>query len=101
MVYDSVILGENAVFSTDSRETQVNNNILVCGSSGCGKTMSISEPKLLCTNHASLVITLSKRRLVKIYSELFKKRGYRVLDMNFVRSWRLMKTFNPLSASVT
>jgi hypothetical protein len=26
---------------------------------------------------------------------------FSVLDMNFVRSWRLMKTFNPLSASVT
>ncbi len=96
MVYDSVILGENAVFSTDSRETQVNNNILVCGSSGCGKTMSISEPKLLCTNHASLVITLSKRRLVKIYSELFKKRGYRVLDMNFVSPEQAQAAYDPL-----
>ncbi len=43
---DRVILGENCVYSTDCNETSINNNVIVCGNSGCGKMMSISEPHL-------------------------------------------------------
>ena len=41
MMADKVILGENCVYSSDCEKTGLNNNILVCGSSGCGKPMSI------------------------------------------------------------
>ena len=96
MAYDWMILGENALFSTDSSKTQLNNNVLACGSSGCGKTMSIIEPALLCANHASLVITLTKRRLANTYSGLLEKRGYRVMDMNFVTPEDSQVAYDPL-----
>lgn len=96
MIYDQMVLGEGVVFGTDCNITQVNNNVLVCGSSGCGKTMSILEPKLLCTNHSSLIIALSKRRLVSMYTELFKDRGYQVLDLNFVAPEETETAYDPL-----
>lgn len=83
MIYDKIILGENVEFSTDCDKTGCNNNILVCASSGAGKTMSIIEPRLLETYNSSLVVTVTKRKIVDKYKKLFVKRGYRVLDMNF------------------
>ena len=34
---DKMILGADVVVSTDCQETGLNNNVLICGSSGCGK----------------------------------------------------------------
>ena len=59
MATDRMILGENVIYSTDCNVTGLNNNVLVCGSSGCGKTMSISEPRLLETQHSSLIATVT------------------------------------------
>lgn len=84
MVADRMILGENVIYSTDSNETGLNNNVLVCGSSGCGKTTSISEPRLLETYNSSLIATVTKRRLVNKYKPVFEQRGYVVEDLNFI-----------------
>lgn len=83
---DRLILGEgeNCIFSSDSQKTGLNNNILVIGTSGCGKTVSIMEPRILETFNKSLIATVTKRRIVKKYSVVMKKRGYKVLDLNFV-----------------
>lgn len=83
---DRLILGdgENCIFSSDSQETGLNNNILVIGTSGCGKTVSILEPRILETFNKSLIATVTKRRIVKKYSVVMRKRGYNVWDLNFV-----------------
>lgn len=83
---DRLILGdgENCIFSSNSQETGLNNNILVIGTSGCGKTASILEPRILETFNKSLIATVTKRRIVKKYSAVLKKRGYNVWDLNFV-----------------
>ena len=83
---DRLILGdgENCIFSSDSQKTGLNNNILVIGTSGCGKTVSIMEPRILETFNKNLIATVTKRRIVKKYSMVLKKRGYKVLDLNFV-----------------
>lgn len=83
---DRLILGDgkNCIFSSDSQKTGLNNNILVIGTSGCGKTVSIMEPRILETFNKSLIATVTKRRIVKKYSMVMKKRGYKVLDLNFV-----------------
>ena len=64
---DRLILGdgENCIFSSDSNKTGLNNNILVIGTSGCGKTVSIMEPRILETFNKSLIATVTKRRIVK------------------------------------
>ena len=96
MKAERIILGENACFSSDCEDTQLNNNIIVCGSSGSGKTMSIAEPRLLETFHSSLIVTVTKRRLVKKYAKVFKERGYEVLDLNFAEPEASQISFDPL-----
>ena len=96
MMADKVILGENCVYSSDCEKTGLNNNILVCGSSGCGKTMSISEPRLLATSNSSLVATVTKRRIVNKYKSLFIERGYDVQDLDFVNPRRGDIGYDPL-----
>ena len=79
---DRLILGdgENCIFSSDSKETGLNNNILVIGTSGCGKTVSILEPRILETFNKSLIAIVTKRRIVKKYSVVMRKRRYVVWD---------------------
>jgi type IV secretory pathway TraG/TraD family ATPase VirD4 len=98
MKTDKMILGDgkNAVYSMDSDVTGVNNNVIVCAGSGCGKTVSIMEPRLLETVNSSLVVTVTKRRLVDKYKYLFLKRGYDVLDLNFVRPMESNIAYDPL-----
>ncbi len=96
MMYDKVILGENVIYSTDCEKTGINNNILVCGGSGSGKTRSIVEPCLLEAFNSSQIITVTKRRLVTEYSEIFRKKGYNVLDFNLVNPELGNCTFDPM-----
>ncbi len=93
---DKMIFGENAVFSMDSSKTGVNNNVLVVGSTGCGKTMSISEPQLLETESSSLIVTLTKRTLADKYTELFRKRGYAAETLDFTAPLKGTVAFDPM-----
>ncbi len=96
MATDRMILGENVIYSTDCNVTGLNNNVLVCGSSGCGKTMSISEPRLLETQHSSLIATVTKRRIVNKYKPVFEQRGYIVKDLNFIHPTESNVAYDPL-----
>lgn len=93
---DRLILGENAIFSTNCSETGLNNNVLVCGGSGSGKTMSVSEPRLLETYHSSLIAVVSKRKIVNKYKPILKKRGYTVEDLNFIHPLESTAAYDPL-----
>ena len=93
---DLVVLGENAIYSTDCRKTGMNNNVLVCGSTGCGKTMSVTEPRLLETYNTNLIVTVTKRRIVEKYADVFRERGYVVEDMNFVDMASSTIAFDPM-----
>lgn len=95
-VYDSVILSENCTYSTDCELTQVNNNVIVCGGSGSGKTLSISEPRMLTTNNGTLITTLTKRKLFYKYSKMFENRGYVVEDMNFIEPEKSTISYDPI-----
>ena len=79
---ENLMLGENYPVSTDSEVTQLNNNIIVVGPSGAGKTMSYAEMCLLRTRSSSMIVTLSKRRLVQDYYQDFIRRGFDVYDLN-------------------
>lgn len=96
MAMDRMILGANVIYSTDCNETGLNNNVLVCGSSGCGKTMSISEPRLLETFNSSLIATVTKRRIVNKYKPVFEQRGYMVEDLNFINPTESNVAYDPL-----
>lgn len=94
---ERMILGRNAFFSTDPSVTGLNNNVVVCGGSGCGKTMSIQEPSLLEASKTSRVVPVAKRRIVDQYENSLKERGYDVQIMDFVNpgastcGWNLLR----------
>ena len=64
---DEMVVGKDLVYTMDCRKTMINNNLLVVGTSGCGKTVSITEPNLLATRRSSVVATFTKKKLVKDY----------------------------------
>ena len=83
--YDSLILGDGpkGTYSMDPEVSQVNNNVLVIAGTGGGKTKSVVEANLLHAFHQSMVVLLTKRRLLDQYGPLLKSRGYdvKVLDL--------------------
>lgn len=93
---ETFILGEGLQISTDSEKTQLNNNIMVVGPSGSGKTMSYAEIRLLRTTESSLIVSLSKRKLVKKYMSHFKEKGYKVIDLNLINPDKSTASYDPM-----
>ena len=93
---ETYMLGEGKAISTDSDRTQLNNNILVVGASGSGKTMSYAEMCLLKTRESSMIVTLSKRRLVYKYAPLFAERGFQVLDLDLTHPSKSTISYDPM-----
>lgn len=81
--FNTIFLGKNAEYSTDPAETGLNNNIVVIGGSGSGKTMSVMEMKLLRNEGRSMIVNVSKKNLIRKYTPYFQAKGYEVryLDM--------------------
>ncbi len=94
---ETFYLGEGVEISNDSKVTQLNNNILMVGASGSGKTMSYAEMRLLNTTESSMILTLSKRRLVRKYQQLFKDRGYNVYSLDLTRPLESTVSYDPMA----
>lgn len=97
-IADRIILGDGpgCIFSTDCSETGVNNNTVVVGGSGTGKTKSVAEPFLLESFRRSIILTVTKHRIVSIYSPLMEKRGYDVWNLDFLHPDRGNVGYDPL-----
>ncbi len=79
---DQLILAENQYYSLDCYETQLNNNVLVVGTSGSGKTRSIVTPNLL-QAVGSYVVSDPKGSLYDKYGDYLRKQGYKVRKLDF------------------
>lgn len=85
MTKERVILGEDCIYSADSNITGVNNNRVVVGGAGSGKTFSLLEPELLetlRTRETNRIVICTKRRIVEKYKRMFEEAGYTVYDLN-------------------
>lgn len=80
---DKIILGLGCEYRVG--EGGLNGNELIIGSTGSGKTMSISEPRILYSYEQSLVIPITKRELFDRYAPLLETRGYEVWDLNLAQ----------------
>ena len=98
MAADRMILGDGprCEFSTDSNETGVNNNVLVVASSGAGKTVSITEAMLLAVYVLSMIVIVTKRRIIDKYRRLLQRRGYEVLVLDYVHPDQGNVGYDPL-----
>ena len=79
-----MILGKNVISTFNSQVTGLNNNTVVLGATGSGKTFSVTIPQIMHTYNNSLVVTLTKRKVADEYKDLMQSRGYYVdiLDLS-------------------
>ena len=81
-------------YSLNDIETKLNNNVLVVGGSGTGKTRSIVIPNLK-EAKGSYIISDPKGNLYNQYCEYLKEQGYSVKLINFLHP-ELSVHYNPM-----
>ncbi len=77
-----LIVADDRSYSMDSHKTGLNNNVMVVGTSGSGKTRSIVIPNLL-EAEGSYVISDPKGNLYDKYKDYLKTMGYKVKKLDF------------------
>ena len=80
---NDVILAQDQYYSTDCKKTLINNNVLVVGTAGCGKTRSIVSPNILQAS-GSYIISDPKGQLHKKYARYLGRKGYEIKVVDFV-----------------
>ena len=88
-------LGEKVRISNDTRQTGLNNNDLICGASGAGKSGSIVYAQLKSLQDSSLIVVDSKNRMMDMFSEELREKGYRVQVLDFIHPEQSIR-YNPL-----
>ncbi len=96
MTAEKVILAKGVEMTTDCHKSGINNNQLVVGTSGSGKTYSVVIPRMLDTCNSSLIVTVAKRELVDMFAPVFEARGYKVYDLDFANPSKSKEGFDPL-----
>ena len=91
---DTLILGEGRYYSKDCYKTQLNNNVIVVGTSGAGKTRSIVIPNLLQAS-GSYVVSDPKGNLYKKMGPYLRSKGYDVKAIDFIHPEKSSR-YNPL-----
>lgn len=76
-----MVLGQDAIYSLNDYETKLNNNVILCGSPGSGKS-SLIKPNLYQAT-GSYVILDPKGLLHKEVSSYLERMGYRVILLDF------------------
>ena len=79
----NMIFGDNLFMSMDTRQTMRNNNVLVVGGSGTGKSRFFVKPNLLQAN-CSYVCTDPSGELLESTGKFFIEQGYAVKVFNLV-----------------
>ncbi|MDE6592775.1 MAG: type IV secretory system conjugative DNA transfer family protein [Oscillospiraceae bacterium] len=92
---DERILAKGITVSNDTKVTGFNNNDLIIGSSGSGKTGGYVIPNLQNPN-GSLVVSDTKGQLARMFSKQLKDKGYRVCTLDLVHPEKSCG-YNPLS----
>lgn len=91
------ILAKGVSISNDTKETWLNNNDLIIGSSGAGKTGGYVIPNLQNID-GSMVVSDTKGRLALMFGDELKAKGYSVVTLNFVDPTKSSCGYNPLAS---
>lgn len=79
---NTMILGKGQYYSLDTYKTKLNNNVLVTGASGSGKTRNLVTPNLLLAT-GSYIVSDPKGSLYDAYGPYLKSKGYTVKKLDF------------------
>ena len=91
------ILAKDVYIDNNTRVTGNNNNDLIIGPSGAGKTRGYVIPNIL-QAEGSLVITDTKGNLCRQFQPYLESRGYQAIELNFARMDKNTWGYNPLAA---
>ena len=97
---ERMILGNNCIYSGDSKQTGLNRNVLIVGGTGSGKTVSFVEPALMEALRVSRpnnkIVVLTKRDLAEKYMPIYQAAGFKVYDLDFSNPDRGNCCYDPL-----
>ncbi len=82
--------------STDCKETGLNNNIMVVGGSGSGKTMSVMLPMICNLESSNAVVVHTKRGIYDKSRKILEEKGYNVLLVDLNDPTRSPYGYDPL-----
>lgn len=91
---NNMILTKNVHLDMNSFRTKRNNNILVVGGSGSGKTRFMIKPNLMQAN-CSFVVTDPKGEILQTQGEMLRKNGYKIKVFNLT-DMQHSNSYNPL-----
>ncbi len=94
---DNRIFANGVVVSNDTWKTQMNNNDLVIGGTGKGKTRGYIRPNIERAMNESIVVADTKGNLYGLYKKMLEEKGYRVLNINFKNIADTEVGYNPLN----
>lgn len=92
---EELVLAKKCSYSMDCRRTRLNNNVMIIGSSGCGKTRCIVSPNI---DHAygSYVVLDPKGNLYEQHRYSLRRKGYVVKKLDFIHPKNSIG-YNPFS----
>ena len=91
---------KRCVLNTDTVNTQRNNNVLVIGGTGAGKTTCVSNNMLLGLENSNAVVVCTKKGEMDTFSRILKSKGYNVCKIDFLNSLGRGATFKEISKSI-
>ena len=97
--FDEFPLGasEHCRISMNTHKTQCNNNILVVGGSGSGKTMGILNPMMLHLKHGNAVGVFTKTGMTHDIARMLRCRyGYKTYEIDFSDPENSLYGYDPL-----
>lgn len=94
--FGDTILGRDCMAPCDGRVTRLNNNCLVVGPPGSGKTRGYIEPNIMGLG-SSYIVNDPKGNLYEKYAPGLRAAGYDVKILDFVRTERSNTRWNPFA----
>ncbi len=93
---DRVILGEGCFLEDGIGTFRPNNNQIVVGCSGTGKSMSVMMPTILNMSESSMIATYSKPGEARKIGKYLKNKGYKVDICDLTAPSKSTVSFDPL-----
>lgn len=97
MKRDPIVLGENYILSGDDvGVTRPNANVLIVGTTGCGKSTSVVLPTLAKSNYSNPVLSYAKEADAYQMSCFLQSKGYTVRILNISNPEKSTVSFDPV-----